>query len=117
MRAPRIARLATALLTIALPGLALAADSSPPDGHGLLVHEGRTLGYGPRYTTAFGPVLFEWGETAEFLTSVDRFPGLPLYYVSAAAQAIILICLCLSIGERFAERRWLAATTQMTFTV
>ncbi len=63
---------------------------------------------------------FGWGEAAETLTSTERYPGMPLYILSAAGQAVGLMCLCLSAASRWPKARWippLVATGQMTFTV
>ena len=72
------------------------------------------------YGTWWAARHFEWGETAALLTSVDRYPGLPLYILSAAAQAVVLLCLAFSVAEIWPKARWIAplvATGQMTFSI
>lgn len=54
------------------------------------------------------------------LTTLERIPPGLLYVVSAAAQATLLICLCVLVGSRPSTARWsapLVATGQMTFTI
>ena len=59
-------------------------------------------------------------ETVRMLTNIARIPPGLLYVTSAAAQAMLLICLCVSIGNWPSTARWsgpLIATGQMTFTI
>jgi uncharacterized protein len=59
-------------------------------------------------------------ETVRMLTNIARIPPGLLYVTSAAAQAMLLICLCVSIGSWPSTARWsgpLIATGQMTFTI
>lgn len=52
--------------------------------------------------------------------SLYRFPPMPLYMLSAAAQGVLIIGLCFEIAPRLVGRRWvepLVATGQMSFTV
>ena len=54
------------------------------------------------------------------LTTLERIPPGLLYVVSAASQAVILICLCVMVGSWPSTARWsapLVATGQMTFTI
>ncbi len=56
----------------------------------------------------------------ETLFTIDRSPPMPLYIISAASQATILLCLCLSIAGLPSSGRWTApliATGQMTFSI
>lgn len=59
-------------------------------------------------------------ELVSTLTTLERIPPGLLYVVSAAAQATILVCLCVGLGSRPSSSRWsgpLVATGQMTFTI
>lgn len=59
-------------------------------------------------------------ELVRTLTTLERIPPGLLYVVSAAAQATILICLCVAAGSFRSAPRWsgpLVATGQMTFTI
>jgi uncharacterized protein len=63
---------------------------------------------------------FELGEQAELLTSVNRMACMPLYVLAASGQAVILLCVSLSIASMWPTARWLpplVATGQMTFSV
>jgi len=56
----------------------------------------------------------------QLLVDIERIPPRPLYVFSAAAQAVILLCLCLMAADRPSASRWsapLVATGQMTFTI
>ncbi len=64
-------------------------------------------------STADSDVVRTW-------TTLDRIPPGLLYVTSAAAQATILVCLCMMVGSWRSTARWsgpLVATGQMTFTI
>lgn len=59
-------------------------------------------------------------EAVRMWTTLERIPPGLLYVTSSAAQAALLICLCVAVGSRPSTGRWagpLVATGQMTFTI
>lgn len=64
--------------------------------------------------------LARGNEALGTLTSVDRWPAMPLYVLSCSGQAVAILCLCLTLASWKPDAKWiapLAATGQMTFSV
>ncbi|MAB88857.1 MAG: hypothetical protein CMJ90_05305 [Planctomycetes bacterium] len=58
--------------------------------------------------------------TALFLTTINRDGSMPLYVLTAGCQAVVFLCLSMSVAAMWPSRRWMApliATGQMTFTI
>lgn len=81
---------------------------------------GAVLATGAAYAAWWAARALDWSATAQLVTDVDRFACMPGYLVTAAGQAVILLCLALEVAERWPTARWLpalVATGQMTFSV
>lgn len=86
----------------------------------------RPVIYGAASVLAATVVLWKLAQTTiddpTLLTyfTLYRFPPMPLFMLSAAAQGVLVIGLCFELAPRLAGRRWVdafVATGQMSFTV